>query len=90
MLSSLLGTVTSPSETATAPILDTKQAAALVRVRDGMTVVMGGLIQNESAKQERKIPLLGDIPYLGRLFTGTYTSKRKIELVIFVTPHLIP
>jgi type II secretory pathway component GspD/PulD (secretin) len=74
---------------ATAPDLDTKQASTLVRVRDGTTVVLGGLIQTEKAKSEKKIPLLGDIPWLGRLFTGTLSYKQKKELVIFVTPHII-
>jgi len=74
----------------TAPDLDTKQATALVRVRDGATVVMGGLIQTEKDKNEKKIPLLGDIPWLGKvLFTGTFEAKQKKELVIFVTPRVV-
>ena len=73
----------------TAPDMETKQATALVRVRDGTTILMGGLIQTENDKNERKIPLLGDIPYLGKLFTGTFTYKRKTELVILVTPHIV-
>src|SRR5258708_1319539 len=74
---------------ATAPDLDTKQASSLVRVRDGTTVVMGGLIQTTDAKNETKIPLLGDIPYLGKLFQGNYHQKQKSELAIFVTPRII-
>jgi MSHA type pilus biogenesis protein MshL len=89
VLTSLVGTEESPSRTATAPILDTKQASTLVRVANGNTVVLGGLIQTERAKNKRKVPLLGDIPGLGYLFTGTYDSKRKKELVIFVTPKLV-
>jgi len=59
-------------------------------VRDGSTVVLGGLIQTEQAKSDKKIPLLGDIPWIGRiLFTGTFRFKQKKELVIFVTPHII-
>jgi type II secretory pathway component GspD/PulD (secretin) len=50
---------------------------------------MGGLIQTQVSKNLTKIPLLGDIPLLGKLFTGTYDSKQKQELVIFVTPHII-
>ena len=53
------------------------------------TVVLGGLIQTEVAKNLTKVPLLGDIPILGKLFTGTYDSKQKEELVIFVTPHIV-
>ncbi|MHB1308633.1 MAG: type II secretion system protein GspD [Limisphaerales bacterium] len=89
VLTSLVDSQTSPSRTATAPVLDTKQASTLVRVRDGTTIVLGGLIHNESAKMERKIPLLGDIPLMGKLFTGKYTAKQKKELVIFVTPTIV-
>jgi MSHA type pilus biogenesis protein MshL len=73
----------------TAPDLDTKQASTIVRLRDGTTVVLGGLIQTQKAKNETKIPLLGDIPLLGKLFTGTFRFNQKKELVIFVTPHIV-
>src|SRR5262249_3631326 len=75
--------------TATAPDLDTKQASTLVRVHDGNTIVLGGLIQTENARNDTKIPILGDIPFVGKLFTGTFRFKQKKELVIFVTPHII-
>jgi MSHA type pilus biogenesis protein MshL len=75
---------------ATAPDLDTKQASTIVRVKDGTTVVIGGLIQTEKAKNQKKIPILGDIPFFGKiLFTGTYNVNTKRELVIFVTPRII-
>jgi MSHA type pilus biogenesis protein MshL len=73
----------------TAPDLDTKQATTQVRVKDGNTVVIGGLIQTEKAKNQNKIPILGDIPILGYLFTGTFWYKQRKELVIFVTPHIV-
>jgi MSHA biogenesis protein MshL len=89
VLTSLVDTRSSPSGSATAPVLDTKQASTLIRVRDGTTVVMGGLIQTQEAKNDKKVPLLGDIPFLGKLFTGTYRHNEKKELVIFVTPRII-
>jgi len=89
VLTSLDGIVSSPSGTATAPRLNTKQASTIVRVRDGMTVVLGGLIRTETAKNQRKVPLLGDVPLLGKLFTGTFNAKQKTELVIFVTPTIV-
>ena len=52
-------------------------------------VLIGGLIQDEYSETERKVPLLGDIPWLGRLFKGTYTAKQKSELVIFLSPRII-
>ena len=79
----------SPQKTATAPVLDIKQSSGLVRLRDGEMVLIGGLIQDEVSQTERKVPLLGDIPWLGRLFKGTYTAKQKSELVIFLSPRLI-
>ena len=89
VLTSLVGTERSPSGTATAPILDTKQASTMVRVPSGTTVVLGGLIQTERARNKRKVPVVSDIPGLGALFTGHYDAKRKKELVIFLTPRLI-
>jgi MSHA type pilus biogenesis protein MshL len=74
---------------ATAPDLDAKQASTIVRVHDGNTVVIGGLIQTQEARNDTKIPVLGDIPLLGKLFTGTFRFKQKKELVIFVTPHIV-
>jgi MSHA type pilus biogenesis protein MshL len=79
----------SGSSSATAPDLDTKQASTIVRVHDGTTIVIGGLIQTENAKNDTKTPLLGDIPLLGKLFTGTFRFKQKQELVIFVTPRIV-
>jgi MSHA biogenesis protein MshL len=74
---------------ATAPVLDVKQSSGLVRLKDGEMVIIGGLIQEESSETERKVPILGDIPYLGRLFKGTYTVKTKSELVIFLSPKIV-
>jgi len=90
VLTSLVAVDTSPDKTATAPVLDTKQASTLVRVQNDMTVVLGGLIQTEKDNSDNKVPLLGDIPFLGKaLFAGTYRNKSKSELVIFLTPHIV-
>ena len=89
VLSSLADSRESPQKTITAPVLDIKQSSSLVRVRDGSTVILGGLINDSTAKTVRKIPLLGDIPILGLPFRGTFQSKSKRELVIFVTPRIV-
>lgn len=89
VLTSLLETKLSPNRSTTAPVLDIKQASSLIRVRSGSTIVMGGLIQTESAQSRRKIPGLGDIPWLGRLFQGDFDARRKKELVIFITPKIV-
>ena len=52
-------------------------------------IIIGGLIQTQHARNDKKVPWLGDIPGLGKLFTGTFRYKEKKELVIFVTPHII-
>ncbi|MCX7872444.1 MAG: hypothetical protein N2487_04090 [Verrucomicrobiae bacterium] len=89
VLSSLADSRESPQKTITAPVLDIKQSSSLVRVKDGSTVILGGLINDSTAKTVRKIPLLGDIPILGLPFKGTFQSKSKRELVIFVTPRIV-
>jgi MSHA biogenesis protein MshL len=89
ILSRLRAIETSPQKTATAPVLDVKQSSGLIRLKDGEMVIIRGFIQEESAKTERKVPILGDIPLLGRLFRGTYMAQRKSELVIFISPKII-
>lgn len=74
---------------ATAPEVDIKQTSSLVRIRENSTVIIGGLIQNERYKSERRVPLLGDIPVIGYPFRGIFTSKRRTELVIFITPTIV-
>lgn len=84
------GSSSSGASGATAPDLNIKQASTIVRVRDGNTIVIGGLIQTQKSKNLKKIPLLGDIPWIGSvLFTGTFDNKQKSELVIFVTPRIV-
>lgn len=90
VLTSLLETKLSPNRSTTAPVLDIKQASTLIRVRSGSTIALGGLIQTESAQHRRKIPGLGDIPWLGRLFQGDFDARRKKELVMFITPRIVP
>ncbi|MBL9175757.1 MAG: secretin N-terminal domain-containing protein [Verrucomicrobiales bacterium] len=90
VLTSLLETKLSPNGSTTAPVLDIKQASSLIRIRSGTTIALGGLIQTESAKHRRKIPGLGDIPWLGRLFQGDFDARRKKELVMLITPTIVP
>jgi len=88
-ITSFVDEIKSPSGQSSAPILDIKQSSTIVRLRDGETIVMGGLIQNSSAKTIRKIPLLGDIPLLGKLFQGRAQARQKKELVVFLTPTIV-
>ncbi len=60
-----------------------------IRIKDGETLVIGGLIKEEETKSVDKPPILGDIPGLGWFFRSTGTKKLKQELVIMLTPHII-
>lgn len=66
-----------------------REATTLVRVKNGQTVVIGGLLTSRETEQVRKVPLLGDIPILGWLFTSKSTSKSTTDLVIFITPTIL-
>lgn len=67
----------------------TRAASTLVRVKNGQTVVIGGLLTSRETDQTRKVPLLGDIPLLGWLFTSKTKSKSTTDLVIFITPTIL-
>lgn len=60
-----------------------------VRIKDGETLVIGGLIQESEQKTVHKIPVLGDLPVVGSIFRSTSTSKEKTELVIMITPQIL-
>lgn len=71
------------------PGLKTRRASTTLQLKDGQTFVMAGLLNEEIATAVNKVPLLGDIPYLGTLFTSKEFQKRESELMIIVTPHLV-
>lgn len=60
-----------------------------IRIKDGETLIIGGLIQETEQKTVNKIPVLGDLPLVGTLFRSTVTSKAKNELVIMITPKIL-
>ena len=72
-----------------APVIDIRQASSIVRVRDGATIIMGGLVQDSASTTHRKVPILGDLPLLGKVFTGTYENSERTELIFFLTPRII-
>ena len=76
------------SETLEAETFITRSAETRVAVRDGQTIVIGGLIEDQETDTVRKVPLLGDIPVAGNLFKRTIKEKRKTELLIFLTPRV--
>lgn len=72
-----------------APVIDIRSADTVVLTPDGQTVVIGGLMRNDSAENISKVPFLGDIPLLGNLFRHKSTSSAKTELLIFLTPYVV-
>lgn len=71
------------------PIIDITQLETQVLVADGDTVVLGGIYQTETIDGVRKVPLLGDIPFLGRLFRNDIRDESKREILIFITPKIL-
>ena len=74
---------------AKAPVINSRVADTVVVVPDSETVIIGGLMQTMVDESESKIPLLGDIPWIGNAFKHKSKSKVKRELIIFLTPHVI-
>jgi type II secretory pathway component GspD/PulD (secretin) len=60
-----------------------------VRIRDGSTLMIGGLLSDQTTVTVRKVPFLGSIPVIGRLFTSENKQTSKMELMIFITPTLV-
>lgn len=71
------------------PGIATREAESEVNVRSGMTMAIGGLINSEDAKIVSKIPLLGDLPIIGRFFRHTSNTRDKREVIILITPTLV-
>ena len=71
------------------PSIDTRAIETQVLVRDGQTVVLGGIYETEQRETINKVPILGDIPGLGMLFRSKQNISNKAELLIFVTPKIL-
>ncbi len=71
------------------PIFSTREVTTNVTVRDGETVVIGGLIQSRDSDTQTKVPILGDIPYLGALFRSTSVQQSKTELLVVLTVDIL-
>lgn len=71
------------------PALATREAEAVIHVSNGMSMIIGGLLNSEDGKSVSKIPLLGNIPIIGEFFKHTSRTRDKRELIIIITPHLI-
>jgi len=71
------------------PIILKNEIRTQALVDNGKTIVLGGIFRESELEQETKVPLLGDIPLLGRLFKRTIVGHQKNELLIFITPKIL-
>ena len=88
--SSIDPTLTVPiAQGVNAPVIDTVSANTVAITPTGQTVVIGGLMQRDKTSAEQKIPILGDIPFLGNVFKRRTASNSRQELLIFLTPYVV-
>ena len=87
--SSSLGGLVSGSTGLTVARINARQIDTLVRVKDGQTLVVGGLITSRETDVESKVPLLGSIPLLGKLFQYSATRTERVDLVVFLTVTIV-
>jgi general secretion pathway protein D len=71
------------------PTIQQRRISTSVSVRDGQSVALGGLMRERLSDTETKIPLLGDVPFLGKLFSTTTTESTRTELLVMITPRVI-
>jgi len=72
-----------------APIIASREAQTKVTVRDGQTIVIGGIIKNNRERINNAVPLLSELPLIGNLFRSSQWADRKSELMVFLTPHIL-
>ena len=70
------------------PTISKRSMSSTLVMKEGETIVLGGLVQESETDISTKVPILGDIPLLGKIFSSSNTSKRKAELMIYITPHI--
>lgn len=70
------------------PTINSRVIDSTVRLKDGETIILGGLIEEKKSKTYNKVPILGDIPILGHLFRTSNKNDTKTELMIYITPHI--
>ena len=87
-ISEQTGNGVSIAQGVTAPIFSKRSSSSRVGIADGQTIVIGGLFQDQKTTTITKVPLLGDLPYIGAAFTRYQNDRTKTELLIFLTPHV--
>ncbi len=71
------------------PRTSDRSAKTTLRVRDGETIIIGGLIQQVTQVDKRKVPILGSLPLIGALFRYEKETQSQNEFIIYITPHLV-
>ncbi len=71
------------------PQISTRDTQTTVHLKDNQTLIIGGLIQENSTRTENKVPILGDLPLIGSVFRNVQSSSTRNELIIVVTPHVL-
>ncbi|MFH1898193.1 MAG: secretin and TonB N-terminal domain-containing protein [Candidatus Desantisbacteria bacterium] len=72
------------------PQTSERKVQTTIRVKDGETIIIGGLIQTQSSFTEKRIPFISRIPLIGRIFKWKSDEQQQSELVVYITPHLFP
>jgi general secretion pathway protein D len=88
-VSSISATIRNAETGTTTYQVGTRNAATVLRLKDGETQMLAGLISDEERRSAVKVPGLGDLPVLGRLFSSTSDDVSKTEIVLLVTPHVV-
>lgn len=71
------------------PTIQQRRISTSVSVRDGQSVALGGLMRERLSDSKTKVPLLGDLPFLGKLFSTTTTESQRTELLVMITPRVV-
>ncbi|MGB9596850.1 MAG: type II secretion system secretin GspD [Candidatus Poribacteria bacterium] len=72
-----------------APIIAKREASASVTVKDGQTMIIGGIMQDNKTETVNRVPILSSFPFIGNLFKRKEITSTKTELIVFITPHII-
>ena len=88
-VSQLNGYVTNTSDNSQQPIIGTRTITSSIRLKDGETNFLAGLIRKDISKTKNSIPFLGDLPLIGALFNATKTDNKRTDLFLTLTPHII-
>ncbi|MCX5712180.1 MAG: TonB family protein [Candidatus Omnitrophica bacterium] len=81
--------ITSEGQITQIPIVTTSEAETTIMIKDGVTVIIGGLKKEEKTRTVNKVPWIGDIPYIGALFRSISDEVKTSDLIILLTPHIL-